>query len=161
MFSRPESLYIILDNVRSALNVGSIIRTMDGAGLKNLVVLGVTPFPPHPKVLKTSLGAERNLEINHFKTNLEFIKWAKMHDIALVSIEESDRSLNYFQEVSKFYYAKKLGLIFGNEISGISQDILKESHSVLKLPMEGQKNSLNVSATAAIVIYNLVFKNEK
>jgi 23S rRNA (guanosine2251-2'-O)-methyltransferase len=151
--SRKE-IIILLDNVRSALNVGASIRTCDGAGVGRIITFGITPFPPHPKVLKTSLGAEKIIKFDNIKDNLEDLltKYRK-EGYQICAIEETKGSENFFET----NLSDKIIYIFGNEITGVSDNLLKLSDKVLALPMQGSKNSLNVATTVGIILYNTMF----
>ncbi len=148
-----REVVVILDNIRSALNVGAIFRTCDGAGVKSLILSGITPYPPHPKVVKTAIGAEESVNFKHTKDLIDEINKLKEDGFKIVSIEQTDSSKNFFEaELSE-----KIVLIFGNELTGVSSEVLSQSDLVLELPMRGEKNSLNVATTVGIVLYNTMF----
>ncbi|GAB4284909.1 MAG: hypothetical protein Kow0081_2410 [Candidatus Dojkabacteria bacterium] len=147
-----REIIVLLDNIRSALNVGAIIRTCDGAGIKEIFIKGITPEPSHPKVAKTSLSAEQNIKFTKIRS-LDDLQSKLDSGYELISIEESSNSKNFFeQEISD-----KVILVFGHEITGVSKELLEVSDNILHLPMLGTKRSLNVATTAGIVIYNLKF----
>lgn len=144
-------LVVVLDNIRSALNVGAIFRTCDGANVKKIYSIGITPSFIHPKVKKTALGAENYIENICIKDTQEAINLLKSEGYKIVSIEQDKRSMKLGEE----NIDGKIALVFGNEITGVSNLFLKESDFVLELPMLGKKNSLNVATTAGIIIYYL------
>lgn len=150
-----KSMIIVLDNVRSALNVGSILRTADGAGAKKVVMAGITPYPPHPKVVKTALGAEAYVESEHITDLKCYLDSIKSEGYVIVSIEQTEDAKNIF----RYDFPEKVAFIFGNEITGVSMDALSKSDTVLELPMLGKKKSLNISNTCAIVSYMWRSKN--
>jgi 23S rRNA (guanosine2251-2'-O)-methyltransferase len=148
-----KEVVILLDNVRSALNVGAIIRTCDGAGVGRILVAGITPFPPHQKVLKTSLGAEEHIKFEKVEDIEMTIKEYKNNGFQILAIEETRLSKDFFRTK----LADKILYIFGNEITGVSENILKIADETLSLPMQGTKNSLNVATTVGIILYNTMF----
>ncbi len=144
-------MVVILDNLRSALNVGSIIRTCDGLGIKNIYFCGITPNPNDKKVLKTSLGAEKNIKPQCFKSTQEVIDKLKSNGIKIISLEISKNST----PINQINPKGKIALIVGNEVSGISEDILNQSDSIVHIPMKGTKKSFNVAVAFAIAAYEL------
>jgi 23S rRNA (guanosine2251-2'-O)-methyltransferase len=149
-----KEIIVILDNIRSALNVGAIFRTCDGVGVQKLYLVGITPYPPHPKVLKTALGANEYVEYEHVENSIEVIAKYKKEGFEVYSLEENKVARNFFQEDLSH---DKLVFVMGNEILGVPEEIQKISDGVLFLPMIGRKNSLNVATTTGIVLYNAQF----
>jgi 23S rRNA (guanosine2251-2'-O)-methyltransferase len=147
-----REVVVILDNIRSALNVGAIMRTCDGAGVKKMCLCGITPDKFHRKISKTALGAEEYIETEHFRSTKDAILKYKSENYKIYSVEQTQNSINYFGES----YPDKLCLIFGNEITGVSTEVLVNSDKTLEVPMSGKKNSLNVATTAGIVIYHVI-----
>src|SRR5690349_1214173 len=105
---------VVLDNIRSTFNVGSILRTSDGAGVEKLYLCGITPTPDHPKIKKTALGAEDYVKWEHHKNILEVINKLREEGFTIVSVEQSKKAVNY----KKYNYPEKVAFVFGNEISG-------------------------------------------
>ena len=148
-----KEVIVILDNIRSALNVGAIFRSCNGAGVSKLYLTGITPHPPHPKVTKTALGTENEVNFEYIKSATEVISKYKEQGFSIYSLEENSRAVDYYStELSQ-----KAVLIFGHEITGVSNELMDKSDAILKLPMKGKKNSLNVSNTVAIVLYDIMF----
>jgi 23S rRNA (guanosine2251-2'-O)-methyltransferase len=147
-----KEIIVILDDIRSAFNVGAILRTSDGAGVQKVFLCGITPDVNHPKILKTALGAQDYIETKHFKTTQEAIAEARAEGYLVCAIEQSDNSIS-LEDIKN---EQKLCLIFGNELSGVSPTILELSDKVVEIPMFGKKNSLNVATIAGIVLYYLV-----
>ena len=148
-----REVIVILDSIRSALNVGAIFRTSDGAGVKKLYLTGITPYPPHPKVLKTALGADEYVEFEHNKNVSEVIDKLKKEGYSIISLEEHKDAKGFFE----VELPKKCAFVFGNEITGVSNDVIAKSDMLLMLPMNGKKNSLNVATTIGIVLYSAMF----
>lgn len=152
-----KDLIVILDDIRSALNVGAIMRTCDGAGVKKLYLTGITPYPPHKKLLKTALGAEHYIDWEYRKDINDVIHELKDNGYVIYAIEQTENS----KEFHKIDYPEKLAIIFGHEITGVSTRALQKSDEKIELPMKGEKNSLNVATTAGIMIYHILFSVEK
>ncbi len=155
-----KKIIIILDNVRSAFNVGSIFRSADAAGNTEIYLCGITPTPENPKVLKTSLGAEETIKWKYFNNTIDAVKQLKKEKIPVYAIEIEGNS-EHFQNFRYFKKDKnKIALIFGHEINGISRPVLKLSDNLVYIPMEGIKESLNVSITASILIFEALRYNK-
>jgi len=144
-----KEIIIILDNIRSALNVGAIFRTCDGAAVKKIYLIGITPQPGHQKLIKTALGAEKYIEWEYCKNIDEIIDRLVKENYRIYSVEQTSTSIIY-SEVS---YPQKTVLIFGHEITGVSATALEKSKAHIQIPMLGKKNSLNVSTCVGIIIY--------
>ncbi len=142
---------VILDDIRSALNVGAIFRTCDGAGVEKLYLTGITPYPPHNRIPKTALGAIEHVEWGRVVEINDLISKLKNDGYTIYAVEQTESS-QLFHGVD---YPEKSAVIFGNEISGVSEKVLQLSDHVIEIPMFGQKNSLNVATTAGIILYNL------
>ena len=158
---KRHSLIVVLEDIRSALNVGAIFRTCDAVLAEELLLIGITPYPPHPRIPKTALGATESVPWKHFENKSELINYLKNKGYSLVSVELTDNSKNIYNEVMP----KNTALIFGNEISGVSEELLKASDKVIQIPMYGIKESLNVATTVGITAYEYIrqnnFKNQK
>jgi 23S rRNA (guanosine2251-2'-O)-methyltransferase len=147
---------LILDNIRSAYNVGAIFRTADGAGVSKIFLIGYTPTPidrfgrSQSKIQKTSLGASDELEWEHALDILEVISKLKAEGIKIVAIEQAENSL----PLNEFKLPPKVAYILGNEVEGVGGAALAASDFILEIPMLGSKESLNVSVTAGIVLYH-------
>lgn len=162
--SQPKSgstrtVSVLLDNLRSTLNVGSIFRTADGAGVSSIHLCGTTPTPEHAKIKKTGLGAEWSLPWDYHRNGLDFVTSQKQSGVFIVSVETSPLSSNIFNAVLPDSRIETL-LIMGNEVSGIDPDILNLSDQILHIPMSGVKSSLNVSVAFGIAVYTLLFAGE-
>lgn len=149
---------IILDNIRSAHNVGSIFRTADGAGVAKIYLLGYTPTPvdrfgrTQAEISKTSLGASESVGWEYFKKDDENVLFDKLKQegFQVVAVEQANSSVNFYD----FKPQNKVCYIFGNEIEGVSDTLLNQADVILEIPMKGKKESLNVSVTAGIVLFN-------
>ncbi len=140
-------IYLILHNIRSVFNVGSIFRTADAMGARKIFLTGYTPDPAE----KTSLGAEKFVESERFKSPLSLVKKLKSEKFFIASLEQTKGSISLKKFSEKKY--KKLVLILGNEVKGVSKNLLDASDCAVEIPMRGKKESLNVSVTAGIALY--------
>lgn len=147
-----REVVVVLDNVRSAHNVGAIFRTCDGAGVKKIYLCGITPFPPHPKIVKTAIGAENFVEWEHFKNTSTAIERLKHEDYKIVCVEQTENAVDYFEAS----YPQKIALVFGHELTGVSLEAINSSNAHIMLRMRGKKKSLNVSTTVGIITFHII-----
>lgn len=153
-----KEIYLILHNIRSLHNVGSVFRTADAAGVKKIYLTGYTPGPidrfgkVRPQIHKTALAAEKFVAWEGLKNISALIKKFKKEKINVVAIEQNQKAINY----GKFRPQYPLALIFGNEVRGLSPAILRKCDKILEIPMFGKKESLNVSVSAGIILFSLV-----
>ncbi len=152
-----KAIYLILHNIRSIYNVGSIFRTADAAGVKKIYLTGYTPIALdkfgkiRKEFHKTALGAEKTVEWEQYKNINGLFKKLKKEKIRLVAAEQNKKAVNY----KNFKPLFPLALIFGNEVRGISRATLKKCDKVVEIPMSGKKESLNVSVSAGIILFSL------
>ncbi len=156
---KKGNVVVVLDNIRSAYNVGAIFRTADGAGVQELVLAGYTPAPidrfgrVETKIAKTSLGASETMSWKSVSTQdalLTLLADYKQTGYRVVAVEQGTGSVS----LSDFEVPEKVVYIFGNEVGGVASELLAVADVILELPMAGQKESLNVSVTAGIVLYH-------
>lgn len=149
---------IIIDNVRSAHNVGSIFRTSDGAGVERIILVGYTPSPidrfgrVQPEIKKTSLGASTMIPFESKENGQEIVTRIfelKADGFTIVSLEQTAQSISLYE----FNVPEKVAYIVGNEIDGVSKELLKISDVVVEIPMLGKKESLNVGVATGIVLF--------
>jgi len=145
-----KEIYVLLDNVRSAFNTGSIFRTSDASGITKLYLCGITPYPPHTKLEKTALGALETVQWEYAPNSVEKVKELKKQGIPILSVEITDTSTDY----REYTYPDKFCLVLGHELLGIQEEIQALSDAVLHIPMYGMKNSLNVAVSYGIVVYH-------
>lgn len=151
-------LVLLLDNVRSALNVGSAFRTADAFALQEVTLCGITATPPHREILKTAIGATQSVDWQHFESTLEAVTHFKDNGFTILSIEQAEGStpLSDF----KLDRNQKYVVILGNEVKGVAQEVVDQSDYCIEIPQFGTKHSLNVSVCAGVVIWEL-FKQFK
>lgn len=149
--ARKIPLVIVLDNIRSMHNVGSIFRTADGFLASGIFLCGYTPQPPHRDIQKTALGATETVDWIYFPTTLEAVQQLKLDGYRIYAIEQVEGSimLDQFEADPEEKYA----LILGNEVTGVDDEVLKICDGAIEIPQEGMKHSLNVSIAAGIVAW--------
>ncbi len=149
-----EKFILILPNIRSAHNVGAMFRTADGAGVEKIYLTGYTPCPPHPRLDKVSLGAEKWVPWEYANQTGRLLKKLKFQGYKIVALEQTPKSVNIYQWQPEF----PLALIVGNEKTGITKSLLKYCDTEIELNMKGKKKSLNVSVAAGITMYYISSK---
>lgn len=150
---KKSKIIVILDNVRSALNVGSIFRTADSMGLDEVILCGITATPPSKEIHKTALGAELSVEWRKFPTTLEAVARLKDEGYTLAAIEQSERSVDIRNFTRK--EGENYAFVLGNEVEGVSPEVLAECDEVIEIEQRGIKKSLNVSVAAGIVLWKV------
>lgn len=152
-------LTIILDNIRSLNNIGSVFRTADAFLIEKIYLCGITATPPNKDIRKTALGATESVGWEYRKDTLELVGELKTKGYQVVSVEQAENSklLNQYAVENGVKYA----LVFGNEVKGVSQEVVSACDHVLEIPQYGTKHSLNISVSAGIVIWDLWSKIDK
>lgn len=145
-------VYVILNSIRSNYNVGSIFRTSDGAMIEKLYLCGYTPHPPKKEILKTALGATESVNWEYVKDPLNVIKELKSKGIKICALELTENSIPYYELTKNDF---PLALVVGNEISGVSQEILDHCDFSIEIPQYGIKQSLNVAVAYGIAVYEI------
>lgn len=150
---------IVLDNIRSAMNVGSFFRTADGFSLEKIYLCGISARPPHKEINKTAIGADLSVDWNYEENIRDCVTELKSKDYKIIGVEQTDKSImiNDFLPSENTKYA----LIFGNEVDGISDQILDLLDYALEIPQFGTKHSFNVSVAGGIVIWDFINKMMK
>ncbi len=146
-------IWVLLDNIRSLYNVGSIFRSCDGARISKLILCGFTPHPPRKEIEKTALGATRSVPWEYVRDPVEAIASVKSRGIRVCVLEQAEASRPY-HSVSRDLFP--LCLVVGNEITGVSERIMREADLSVDIPMFGMKQSLNAAVALGIALYELV-----
>jgi tRNA G18 (ribose-2'-O)-methylase SpoU len=146
-----KEIYVLAHNIRSMHNIGSIFRTSDGAGVSKVYLAGYCACPPRKEISKTALGAEEYIPWEFHKDPIQLIKRLKREGVQIISLERTESDKNIFNIRPKYPFC----LIVGNEIEGISEELLEMSDKIVEIPMKGMKESLNVSVAFGIGIYAL------
>lgn len=149
---------VILDNIRSVHNVGSIFRTADVAGIDMIYLCGYTPQPVdrfgrvRADFAKVSLGAEKTVKWKYFDNTPNALKELKESNFTIIAIEQAENSIDY----KKIKVSEKTAFVFGNEPNGISKEVLDKCDIIAEIPMKGEKESLNVSVSAGIALFRIL-----
>jgi tRNA G18 (ribose-2'-O)-methylase SpoU len=149
-------LVVILDNVRSMHNIGSIFRTSDGFAIEKIYLCGITAQPPHREIEKTALGATQSVEWIYFEDVCEAINRLKTDGYTIIAIEQAENStmLNNYQPDK----SQKFALIFGNEVNGVSDEAMNKIDTCIEIPQFGTKHSFNIVVSAGIVLWDFFAK---
>lgn len=151
--SEKTDIKIVLDNLRSGNNIGSIFRSADAFRIKNIYITGLSAIPPNKEILKTALGATESIDWEYHENGLELAKKLKAEGVKLYAIEQATNSimLQNFCPIDE-----PLALIFGNEVDGVNQEIIDICDAVIEIPQFGTKHSLNVAVSSGIVLWHLI-----
>ena len=152
--SDKNPVIAVLENVRSAYNVGSVFRTADAFLLEAVYLTGYTAFPPHKEIKKTALGAEDTVQWKHFSKALEAIVMLKNEGYKVYAVEQVLNSLLLQQ--MEFNPGEKIAVIFGNEVTGVEQDTITLCDGCIEIPQLGMKHSLNISTAAGVVLWEII-----
>ena len=149
-------LIIILDNIRSLNNIGSVFRTSDAFLVEKIYLCGITAKPPHNDIRKTALGSTETVDWEYAEHTLDVVEKLKAEGLKIISIEQAERAtmLDSFQPETNQKYA----LVFGNEVKGVAQDVVDASDLVLEIPQFGTKHSLNISVSCGVVVWDVFSK---
>ncbi len=142
----------MLNNIRSLHNVGSIFRTSDAAGIKKIFLCGQTGYPPRFEITKTAIGAQDAVSWQYYIDVMNCIKYLKKEGIQLVAVEQVKSSIDY----KELKIDKPICLVMGNEIEGVADEVLEQCDVAIEIPMNGTKDSLNVSVAFGVVVYQLM-----
>ena len=149
-------IIIILDDIRSLHNIGSVFRTADAFLIEKIYLCGITATPPNKEIHKTALGATETVDWEHHKSVLEVIENVKKEGIGVFAVEQVENSI--FLQDFEIEAGKKYALVFGNEVYGVSQEAVALCDGCIEIPQLGTKHSLNISVSAGIVIWDLFRK---
>lgn len=156
----PKSpMAIVLDNIRSLNNIGSVFRTADAFLIEKIHLCGITAVPPHKDIHKTALGATESVTWEYHNNTVELVQVLKAQDFCVLAVEQAEHAtmLNQFSMDAD----KKYALIFGNEVKGVSQEVLDICDGVLEIPQHGTKHSLNIAVSVGVVVWDLWSKLHK
>lgn len=151
--AKKSPIVIVLDNIRSLNNIGSVFRTADAFLIEKIYLCGITATPPHKDIRKTALGATESVDWEYREHTLDLISEYNSKGYETLAIEQAENAtmLNELQVNS----SKKYVLVFGNEVKGVAQDVVNNCANVLEIPQFGTKHSLNISVSAGVVIWHL------
>lgn len=149
-------IVVVLDNVRSLNNIGSIFRTCDALNVERIVLCGISATPPHPEIHKTALGAEKSVDWLYVESAVESIERLKNDGYSVYALEQTTNSIDLRSFVPTPH--SRYAFVFGNELKGVSQDVINSCNGSIEVPQFGTKHSFNVSVTAGIVIWDFFVK---
>ena len=154
--AKKSSVVVILDNVRSQYNTGSVFRTADAFAVRKIYLCGITGQPPAREIMKTSLGATESVEWSYFKDTCDAIREVRMEGYIIAAVEQVEGSI----ELGKFLPGKegKYALVFGHEINGVDQRVIDCCDLCIEIPQFGTKHSFNIAVSAGIVLWELTKK---
>lgn len=154
--AQKTPLIIVLDNIRSLNNIGSVFRTADAFLVEKIYLCGITAKPPHKDIHKTALGATETVEWEYVEDTLSLVEKLKSENTTILSIEQAENAvmLDIFTPSEHQKYA----VIFGNEVKGVAQKVVDASDVVIEIPQVGTKHSLNISVSAGVVVWDLFSK---
>jgi 23S rRNA (guanosine2251-2'-O)-methyltransferase len=144
----------VLENIRSAYNVGSVFRTADAFLLEAVFIIGYTAIPPHKEIKKTALGAEDSVTWKHFANTTAAIEELRIMGYKVFAVEQAENSLKLQQ--ANFESDEKIAVIFGNEVTGVEQQTILQCDGCIEIPQLGMKHSLNIATAAGVVLWELV-----
>lgn len=155
-FKRSEKTTVIavLENIRSAYNVGSVFRTADAFLLESIYLTGYTARPPHKEIKKTALGAEETVDCKYFSTATEAIEDLRKIGYKVYAVEQVKDSLSL--EKIHFDSGEKIAVVFGNEVSGVEQHTILQCDGCIEIPQLGMKHSLNIATAAGVVLWEII-----
>ncbi|MEP6700535.1 MAG: RNA methyltransferase [Bacteroidota bacterium] len=150
--SDKTPVIVVLENIRSAYNVGSVFRTADAFLIEAIYIIGFTAQPPHKEIKKTALGAEETVIWKHFNDSAEAIEELKNNGFKVFAVEQVEGSIS----LEKISAKSKMALIFGNEKAGVEQATISLCDGCIEIPQLGMKHSLNIATAAGVVLWELV-----
>lgn len=154
--TKKTPLIVVLDNIRSLNNIGSVFRTSDAFLIEKIYLCGITATPPHKDIHKTALGSTETVAWEYAENTIDLIEKLKSENVIVASIEQAENAtmLNDFQPQPNQTYA----LVFGNEVKGVSQKVVSASNLILEIPQFGTKHSLNISVSCGVVVWDVFAK---
>jgi len=144
---------IILDNIRSLVNVGSVFRTSDAFLIKEVILCGITATPPHREIQKTALGATESVDWRYAESTANIVKELQSQNVKVYAVEQADDSK--MLDVIDFSFDQEIAIVMGNEVKGVSDEVMEIVDDCIELPQFGTKHSLNISVTTGIMIWEL------
>jgi tRNA G18 (ribose-2'-O)-methylase SpoU len=149
-------VHIVLDNIRSAFNVGSIFRTSDAGAVEHIHLCGMSAHPPHKKLEKTALGAFEYIPWTYYERTRDCLMTLKEQGIPIVGIEVAPNAVS----LHDFRWPQPVAIVLGNEVDGINEKRLRQCDTIVKIPMHGYKNSINVATAFGIVLYDILAQRQ-
>ncbi|GAA3602306.1 RNA methyltransferase [Flavivirga amylovorans] len=153
---KKTPIIIVLDNIRSLNNIGSVFRTSDAFLIEKIYLCGITAKPPHKDIHKTALGSTDTVDWEYIKDTMQLVEMLQAESIKVCAIEQAENAtmLNDFKPETNTTYA----LVFGNEVKGVAQNVVSASDTVIEIPQFGTKHSLNISVSCGVVVWDVFSK---
>lgn len=151
--SEKTPIVLVLDNIRSMSNIGSMFRTADAFHLEGLFLCGITAQPPHREINKTALGATESVDWQYSSTTIDCVRRLKQENYKIIAVEQTENSI-FLQDYRGG--KERIALVFGNEVEGVDQEVIDMCDSVIEIPQFGTKHSFNVSVSCGIVLWEVV-----
>ena len=154
--SEKNPVVVVLDNIRSMNNIGSVFRTSDAFRIEKIYLCGITAVPPHREIHRTALGSEDSVSWHYFEHTTDAIQYLQTDNYEILAVEQTEGSTmlqEYFPEKNKRY-----AFVFGNEVDGVDEKVLNLVHKCLEIPQFGSKHSLNISVSVGILLWDYVQK---
>ena len=155
---KKTPIVVVLDNIRSLNNIGSVFRTSDAFLIEKIYLCGITAKPPHRDIHKTALGATESVEWRYIENTLECIHYLQKKGCHCIAIEQAKNSL-MLDEFDRRHH-EKIAVVFGNEVKGVQQSVIDQCDNCIEIPQLGTKHSLNISVSVGIVLWHLFKGNE-
>ena len=149
-------IIVVLDNIRSLNNIGSVFRTSDAFVIEKIYLCGITAQPPHKDIHKTALGATESVDWEYVESTINLVKKLKNDNVKIISIEQADNA-TMLQDF-KIENNQKYAVVFGNEVKGVQQEVVSNSDYCVEIPQFGTKHSLNISVSCGVVLWDLFKK---
>lgn len=149
---------LILDNIRSLHNIGSVFRTSDAFLVKELHLCGITAQPPHREIQKTALGATESVSWKYFKDTLDSVKYLKENGFCIIALEQAEKSI--FLDQFIFKKDQKYAFVFGHEVEGVDQKVIDQCDASIEIPQLGTKHSFNISVSVGVLLWDFYTKNK-
>jgi 23S rRNA (guanosine2251-2'-O)-methyltransferase len=149
-------IVVVLDQIRSGLNVGSIFRSADAFRIERIICCGYTPVPPHREVLKSALGATESVEWNYEENTIKAVQQLRSEGVHVYAVEQTSDSVQ--MDTFRPQTSQRLAIVLGNEVNGVSQEVIAACNGCFEIAQFGTKHSLNVAVCAGIVLYDLTVK---
>jgi 23S rRNA (guanosine2251-2'-O)-methyltransferase len=154
--SEKMPIVVVLENIRSAYNVGSVFRTADAFLIEAIYIIGYSAKPPHKEIKKTALGAEETVTWKYFKTTAEVIEELRKDKFKIYAVEQAENS--YLLQQLDLKKEGKIAVVFGNEVTGVEQSTIQLCDGCIEIPQLGMKHSLNIATAAGVVLWELLRK---
>lgn len=156
--ANKKPIVVVMDNIRSMHNVGSVFRTADGFLINGICLCGFTPQPPHRDIHKTALGATETVDWLYYEHTTDAVNALKQRGYKVYAIEQTEGSisLEQFKQLHPHVNNEFLAFVFGNEVDGVNEEVIAACDGVIEIPQWGMKHSLNISVAAAIVLWEFV-----